>query len=217
MEVGLRSRSRWQIPRLVCGVFVAFCLATSLTRAQDLVHVEEDWELVVGQPDANSAGPQIICTMSPFGDINGTYFTFEINHQSVPYWAPGGLTLHQWTGESLSQSMNRTDRSVMQTAGETVTWTQVLDVQGGTLTFQVKNGQSSTWGTFGRSNHFRVQNNDGVSDLNSYTPEVSAGRSGVAFASNRVTSLKILRVRGTLSDGTTASDNTVRVVYQLGQ
>jgi len=154
--------------------------------------------------------------MSPFADISGMYFTFEINHQSVPYWAPGGLTVHQWTGETLVQSMNRTDRSVMQTANETVTWTQVLDVQGGTLTFQVQDGNSSTWGTFGRSHHFCVTS-DGVSDLNSYTPDVSSGRSGVAFASNRVASLKILRVRGTLSDGTTATDNTVRVVHQLDQ
>ena len=217
MEVGLRRLLSWNIPRLGCGVFVAFCLATSLTRAQDLVHVEEDWELVVGQPDANSAGPQIICTMSPFADINDTYFTFEVNHQSVPYWAPGGLTLHQWAGESLVQSMNRSDRSVMQTPNETVTWTQCLDTQGAGLSFQVKSGHSTTWGDFGKSNHFRMQSNWGVNNLNSYTPAVSAGRSGVAFASNRVQSLKILRVRGTLSDGTTATDNTVRVVYQFDQ
>jgi hypothetical protein len=190
-----------------------------LTRAQDLVHVEEDWELVVGKPDANSAGPQVICTMSPFGDINSTYFTFEINHQSVPYWAPGGLTIHQWWGENLAQSMNRTDRSVMQTPGETVTWTQTLDCQYGPLTFHVKNGSSTTWGTFGRSNHFSLYSDWATGNLNNYTPDVSSARSGVAFASNRVTSLKILRVRGTLSDGTTATDNTVRVVYQdqLGQ
>jgi hypothetical protein len=216
MKFGLRSRTAGIIPRLACGVFAAFCLAPSLTRAQDLVHVEEDWELVIGQPDSNSAGPQVICTMSPLADISSTYFTFEINHQSVPYWAPGGLTLHQWSGESLAQSMNRSDRAVMQTPDETVTWTQSLDVQqDGTLTFQVSHGTSTTWNSFGRSNHFKVQSNLSAGNLNSYSPDVSTVRSGVAFASNRVRSLKILRVRGTLSDGTTATDNTVRVVHQL--
>ena len=214
MEVGLRSAVSWSLSRLACGVFVAFCLAASQTRAQDLVHVEEDWELVVGQPDANTAGPQVACTMSPFGNIDGTYFTLEVNHQSMPYWAPGGLTIHQWSGESLVQSMNRSNRAVMQNNDETVTWTQVLDVQGGTLTFQVKNVSSTTWGTFGKNNHFKLQTGSGPSDLNSYTPDVSSVRSGVAFASNRVKSLKILRVRGTLSDNTTATDNTVRVVYE---
>lgn len=214
MEVGLRSAVSWNLPRIFGGVFVAFFLATSLTRAQDLVHVEEDWELVVGQPDANTAGPQVACTMSPFGDINETYFTFEINHQSMPYWAPGGLTIHQWNSEYLVQSMNRSNRAIMQMQDETVTWTQCLDVQSGTLSFQVKSGHSSTWGTFGNSNHFKLQTSFG-GNLNAYTPDVSAARSGVAFASNRVTSLKLLRVRGTLSDGTTATDNTVRVVHEL--
>jgi len=215
MHLGLRSGISWKVPRLACGVFVAFCLASTLTRAQDLVHVEEDWELVVGQPDSNTAGPQIACTMSPFGDINGTYFTLEVNHQSMPYWAPGGLTIHQWSGESLVQSMNRSNRAVMQTPDETVTWTQSLDVQGGNLTFQVKNGHSTTWGDFAKSNHFKLQSSSAPANLNEYTPDVSSGRSGVAFASNRVRSLKILRVRGTLSDGTTATDNSVRVVFEL--
>jgi hypothetical protein len=96
-----------------------------------------------------------------------------------------------------------------------VTWTQILDVSDGVLTFQVKNGASSTWGSFGYSNQFKVQRGWGVNHINSYTPAVSEARSGVAFASNRVQSLKILRVRGTMSDGTTATDNTVRVVHEL--
>ena len=215
MHVGLRSTLSWPFGRIFSSIFVAYCLTVSLTRADDLVHVEEDWELVVGEPDSNSAGPQIACTMSPWGDIANTYFTLEINHQSVPYWAPGGLTLHQWSGESLVQSMNRQDRSVMQTQDETVTWTQVLDVQYGQLTFQVKNGHSSTWGTFGSTGHFKMQTWAGPNDLNNYSPDVSVSRSGVAYASNRVKSLRILRVRGTLDNGATATDNTIRVVHQL--
>ena len=85
--------------------------------------------------------------MSPFTDINDTFFTFEVNHRSVPYWIPGGLNLHQWSGEWRVQSLERPDHSVMQTANETVTWTQVLDVRNGVLTFQIKGGMSSTWGT----------------------------------------------------------------------
>jgi hypothetical protein len=192
---------------------VFLCVASTAAMGQDLVHVEEDWELVVAEPDANSCGPQIACTMSPLGNIDSTYFTLEINHRSAPYWTPGGLTLHQWFGESRVQSMDRQDRSVMSTSGETVTWTSVLDAQNGVLTFQVKNGRSSTWGNF-RGNHFKIQSWwDG--DLNGYTPDVSVGQSGVVYASNRVRSLKMLAIRGTLSDGTTATDNTVRVVYQL--
>lgn len=214
MTAGPRATVSWWTKFLARGMFVACGLAAGGLSAQDLVRVEEDWELVVATPDSNSAGPQVACTMSPFGNIDGTYFTLEINHQSVPYWAPGGLTLHQWAGESLVQSMNRSDRSVMQTSDERVTWTQALYVHDGDLTFQVKSGASSTWGSFGSSGHFRLRTNWNVDNINGYTPDVSAGRSGVAFASNRVQSLKILRIRGTFSDSSSATDNTVRVVYQ---
>jgi hypothetical protein len=152
--------------------------------------------------------------MSPLPDIDQTYFTLEINHRSEPYWTPGGITLHQWFGEARLQSMDRPDRSVMSTAEEVVRWTQSLDTHGNVLTFKIKDGTSSTWGPFGYTGMLKVQSYwDG--NLNGYTPDVSVARSGVSYASNRVRSLKILSVRGTLEDGTTAEDNTVRVVYQL--
>ena len=102
----------------------------------------------------------------------------------------------------------------MQSNQETVTWTQILDAQNGYLIFQVKDGASSTWGPFGYSNNLKLYA-WGFNDINGYTPDVSVSRSGVAYAGNRVTSLKLLRVRATLSDGQTVTDNTVRVVHQL--
>jgi len=217
MHASLRSTVRWWLHRSISRfAFIGLCVATAAAGAQDLVHIEEDWELVVAQPDQNSCGPQIACAMSPFTDISGTYFTMEINHRSAPYWSPGGISLHQWFGESRVQSMDRADRSVMNTAEEVVTWTQSLDTNGNVLTFKVKNGHSSTWGDFGYSGNLKVQSwNWNGDNLNGYTPDVSTSQSGVAYASNRVRSLKLLQVRGTLSDGTTATDNTVRVVYQL--
>lgn len=218
MQASLRSTGRWWMHRCVSRLaFVGFCVAAAAAGAQDLVHVEEDWELVIATPDQNSCGPQIACAMSPFTDISGTYFTIEINHRSAPYWTPGGITLHQWFGESRVQSMDRQDRSVMNSQDEVVTWTQSLDVLGSSvLTFEVTNGHSSTWGDFGYSGHLKLQSWVGWgTNLNNYTPDVSVSQSGVAYASNRVRSLKILEIRGTLQDGSTASDNTPRVVYQL--
>ena len=210
----LRAAVYWPIPagRLA---FLFLCLISGVVPAQDLVKVEEDWELVIGEPDANSAGPQVACTMSPFGDIADTHFTFELNHKSVPYWSPGGLTLHQWCGAWRMQTIDRPDRSVMQTSAERVTWTQVLDVDGGHLTFQIKDGTSTTWGPFGYTGYLKLTSNWGVNNINSYSPDVSVGRSGVSYAGNRVQSLKILRIRATLSDGSNATDDTVRVVHEI--
>jgi len=183
--------------------------------AHDVVRVEEDWELVIGEPDANSAGPQIACTMSPFANISDTHFTVEVNHRSVPWWSPGGVSIHQWSGEWRQQSFDRADRSVMQTNDEVVRWTQALYVESGKLTFQVKDGTSTTWGPYGFSNMFKLQTNWGVNNINSYTPDVSAALSGVAYASNRVKLLRLVQVRATLSTGTVVTDNTVRTVHEL--
>ncbi len=209
-----RAAMPWWKRSVPWCLFFGLLLAATIAPAQGLVRVEEDWELVLGEPDSNSCGPQIACTMSPFGHIDSTHFTLEINHRSLPYWSPGGITLHHWTNESRQQSLERQDRSVMQSNSETVTWTQMLEVDGGVLKFQIKDGSSSTWGPFGYNN-LKLQTNWNPGHINSYSPEVSVARSGVAYAGNRVHSLKILRVRATLSGGATVTDNTTRVVHQL--
>jgi hypothetical protein len=91
----------------------------------------------------------------------------------------------------------------------------VLDVNSGVLTFQVIDGTSTTWGPFGYSSQVKVQTGWGVNNINSYTPDVSVANSGVAFAANRVQSLTIKEVRKTLSNGTTVTDSSDRVVHQL--
>src|SRR2546430_10941065 len=46
-----------------------------------------------------------------------------------------------------------------------------------------------------------LHQNWSVNNLNSYTPELSVSQSGVAYAGNRVHSLKITEVRLSLDDG----------------
>jgi hypothetical protein len=180
----------------------------------DVVCAEEDWELVLKEPDVPTVAPQVTCAMSPFGDLNDTYFTFEINHLSAPAFSPGGLHIHSWNGPWRVATFSRTDRSVMTTNNEVVTWTQLLEVGNGKLRFQVKNGVSTTWGPFGYSNFLAVEKGWGVNNINSYSPGASVATSGVGFASNRVASLKIKCIRLRLANGQTLTDNTQRVVFE---
>ena len=85
----------------------------------------------------------------------------------------------------------------------------------GQLTFQIKNGTSTTWGPFGYSGQFKVHTNWGVNNINSYTPDVSISQSGPAFAGNRVKSLKIKEIRLTLDNSFELTDSTERVAFQL--
>jgi len=209
------SNKRWIARLLHLAAIVAIFSATPAATAQSVTRVEEDWELVLGAPDDLLCAPQVVTTMSPFNNINDTFFTFEINHRSAPYWTPGGLTIHQWSGDWRIQSFDRADRTVMTTPNEVVTWTQRLNVNDGVLTFQIIDGSSTTWGPFGYSNMFKLIQNWGVNNINSYTPDVSIAQSGPAYAGNRVKSLKITEIRLTLDDGFTLTDTTDRVAYLL--
>ena len=215
MKARLRSAVsctlRWMFMAALCGL--TFGVASA--EPNDIVRVEEDWELVVGEPDPNSCGPQVACAMSPFANISDTYFTTEINHRSMPWWAPGGISLHQWSGEWRVRSFDRADRSTMNTNDEVVRWTQSLDVSGGVLTFQVKDGSSTTWGPFGYSSMVKLQTSWGVNNINNYSPDVSVASSGVAYAANRVKSLRLKQVRATRENGTTVTDTTLRTVHEL--
>lgn len=216
------------VPSPISRIFAFFCTAVMLVTAgaasaQDIVRVEEDWELVLGAPDGNSCGPQITTTMSPTSNLDGTFFTMEINHKSAPYWSPGGISIHHWCCDWRMGSFDRNDRSVMTTTNETVTWTQALyvdspgddDEDDGGLTFKIFGGVSTTWGPFGYSNYVKLSQSWTPNHINGYTPAVSVGSSGVPYAGNRVQSLKIKCIRLFLSDGEVLEDNTVRVVHLL--
>jgi hypothetical protein len=217
----MKQHYRHALQRWAAHVIRSLCLAAFMVgtgAAQDVVRVEEDWELVLGGPDSNTCAPQVTTTMSPFADIYSTYFTLEINHRSSPSWTPGGISIHRWLGESRMSSYDRADRTVMCTDSETVTWTQSLFVDGtGFLTFKVFNGTSTTWGAFGYSNNVKLRMPWSDNHVNGYTPQVSAEQSGACYAGNRVVSLKIKTIRLTLSDGEVVVDTTERIVHQLLQ
>jgi hypothetical protein len=202
------------VPAPVVVILALLSFAPSAS-AQNVIRVEEDWELQIGEPDPNSTGPQVLTTMSPNPDLTGTYFTLEINHRSAPTFSPGGISIHRWFGEARYASYDRVDRTTMSTTNEVVTWTQALYRDSGRVHFLVSNGLSTTWGPFGYSNLMKLDNTWSADNINGYTPAVSVAESGASYAANRVRLLKIKAIRMTMSDGTVLTDNTERIVLQL--
>jgi hypothetical protein len=187
--------------------------AGSLASAQgNLIAVEEDWELVLTEPDPEVVAPQVTCIMSPNNNLNDTYFAFEINHLTGPTFSPGGLHIHRYSGDWRLGTWSRDDRSVITTNNDTIRWTQSLRVAFGRLTFEVQDGTSGTWGNFGFG-HFELDMGWGVPHINSYSPDVSLANSGIGYASNRVSSLKITRIKKTYDNLNTVTDNTERVLF----
>lgn len=175
--------------------------------------VEEEWELVLAEPDTSTTGPQITCTISPLGNLSGQYGTFDMNHRSAPTFRSGGVHLHTWNGETRLGTISKGSTAVLNTTGETITWTTIMTLESGVLTFDIDYGASSSWGSFGDGVISSVVSTLG--NLNQYSPDFSADNSGIGFASNRVSSLKLKKVTYHRQGGQTVVDNTVRVIHAV--
>jgi hypothetical protein len=174
-------------------------LSPSPLRAQtaggDVYRVEEDWQLVVNEPDTINNGPQVTCTISP-ADMGSAYCAFDINYHTQPDYDAGGLQLHTWDPNDPIAYANSSHPNMMQISGETVSWTLRLTLSNGQLYFRVMNGQSQTWGSFGGTGDgLHSSLTTALPNLNSYNPTVSLQNSGVCFASNQVVSLTLMAVR----------------------
>ena len=213
----IRPESRLRTSALL-GMLVALGAAlwcgpaASLAQASDPVRqVEEHWELVVSEPDTATAGPQITCTISPRGSLTGQYATFDLNHRASPTFSAGGIHLHSWNNENRVATISHHGGVLLAARDETITWKTIMTVQAGILTIDIDDGNSTTWGTFGHNMISSVATS--LTNLDSYSPDVSADNSGIGYASNRVTSLKLKKVKYHRFSGATSEDNTVRVIH----
>jgi hypothetical protein len=202
---------------LATSVVVLHGNLASAQSGNQVVRVEEDWEVVVGTPDSTTSGPQITCAISPLGNLGGKHCLFMVNHRTHPSFSAGGTQLQVWNGESLFATDKHPNTALLSTAGETVKWTMKMSLVGGQLIFDVDDGVSTTWDNFGANGLLWEAVESDLANLNGYSPAVSVANSGVNFASNRVQSLVLKKVRLVLSTGEVLEDNTARVVHQLTQ
>jgi hypothetical protein len=172
--------------------------------------IEEDWELVLGTPSPEEVGPQITTTMSPVGDNQSMFLSFNLNYRDDPYQA-GGLQVRAWSGDRSVGSMTQ-GSALLRTAGETITWTQRMSLSGGELSYEISAGDSTTWGKFGQGGLLGVGTTASLSSLDGYSPDVSVQSSSPTWQSNRVTSMRLVEVRYYRGGNLVATDDTPRSV-----
>lgn len=187
----------------VVGVFVI----ASVVRAESprVVLVEEHWELRIAQPDYDRSAPQTTMVMSPTGNVDGLHFLFTLNHGTVPEYASGGLQVQEWNGDDFVRSRTVSEGITIDNSEEVIHWTQRISLQDGYLKFQIRDGESDTWGNFGHGLSLWVESSQ--SSLNSYRPSVSLTESQVNYAENRVTSLTLTKLVWVTEDGQTHEQN----------
>ncbi len=196
------------------GCVLVWAATVSAESLPTIVAVEEDWELVLATPDPDSAGPQVISTMSPSANVDSLHCTLELNHRTVPEFAPGGLQFEVWYGEQLVTERRAPTQSILSQPGEVICWTQRMELSDGVLHMEIVEGSSTTWGSFGGQGYLKTDVPTELDNLNSYHPTVSVENSGIPYAANRVESLVLKRVRVTTSEGEVLEDSTARPVHQ---
>lgn len=211
------ARRSW-LEVCAAAVITAVVLSTpSDSRAgstEPVVRVEEDWELVLDEPSDALSAPQFHTVMSPFGDTDSIFAQITWNYRELPEFSSGGLQIQAWNGDTLFKE-KAFGGSKLSTTSETVRWTQVLTTDGSSLSFTIKDGTSTTWGTFGYpAENMKVQGTVNLPSLNGYNTDTSVSDSCVSFGSNRVVSLKIREVRRYGTSGLLSADNTPRVVFE---
>jgi hypothetical protein len=181
--------------------------------AADVDRVEEDWQLVITEPDALLVSPQATCTMSPEGNLASNYAVFDVNLRNFPSYEAGGVQLQLWNGDSAVNSVRANSGVALRAAGETVTWTQQMSIQDHKLTIAVTNGQSQTWGSFGDGTSISLMKETDLDNLNGYSPALTIANSGIGFGANRVASLSLVAIRLYSGPTLVAQVTTPQVVY----
>lgn len=188
---------------------LAIAAASSVPAAaasNTVVSVEEHWELQVSEPDSERSAPQVTMVMSPNGNVDGAHFLFTLNHSSAPDYASGGMQVQSWQGGEFVQEHSASGSATLNHSNETVRWTQRLSIEDGRLTFQVRDGESETWGAFG-GDDLSLEVSTSQSGLNSYRPAVSLSESQVNYAENRVVSLTLTKLVWVTEDGEVHEQN----------
>ncbi len=213
----ISARSFAQVSLLI----MAACFVATFTdtlRATDppssVAKIEEDWELIINEPDVENNAPQVVCVTSPVNNVDGVYAALELNHGTLPEYSAGGLQLQAWNGEDWL-SVRDHAATTLHHDNETVTWTMRMWLHDNKLNFKVVDGSSQSWGAFGGTGFIKLSINNPPSSLDGYNPDVSKTNSGVGFASQRVQSLKLKRVRYyNASNELLLEDTTSRTVHQ---
>lgn len=205
MRCSIQQFLRILTPVCVVGL-TTVAVVTAKAESSRVIAVEEHWELQLTQPDAERSAPQTTMVMSPSGDLNGPHFLFTLNHSTVPDYQPGGMQVQLWNGDELVQEHTNHNAAALEYASETVHWVQRMSLHDGTLSFQVQNGDSQTWGTFGGGD-LLVGSQTSLTSLNSYRPAVSLSESQVGYAENRVSSLTLTKLVWVTDDGQVHEQN----------
>lgn len=188
---------------LIAANIFLWSAAPAFADSPKVVQIEEQWELVVGEPDTGLSAPQATMVMSPTGNLDSTYFLFTLNCRNLPDYQPGGVQVQHWEGDSVVDSGTGSVSEPLSQLADTVSWTQRVSLHDSTVTFEIVDGSSDSWGHFGNEGSLKLTSETSLRSLNSYKPAISLTESQIGYADNRVKSLILKKLVWLTDDGQT--------------
>lgn len=190
-------------------------LQEALENAPPIIRVEEDWEIKIGEPLPDEDLPQIVTVFGPTDANFGTHTVFELNHGTQPDFIEGGMQLQVWWSNYLVGHKAQFAPNELSQAGEIIRYRTVTRLSDHTLTMEIVNGTSATWGPFGNENLLQLKMITLREHLNPYDPENSLVHSRVTFGANRVHRFVRTGIRFYSSEGLYVESTTKRYVHRL--
>ncbi|MCC9600220.1 hypothetical protein LOC67_06580 [Stieleria sp. JC731] len=207
----------------VCGAARTFCYGGlcflfalgSIAQAEEpkVFLVEEDWELVINEPEPAINSPQIAFFMYPKGGREDLYFQLQMNYAAEQGYSSGGFRVGAFTGDQPQDEERSRVSQTLAWDNDRVSWTSAMAVFNNKLMFAVKDGYGYQWGVFGGPDYLVEMDDEGIDSLKDYTPAESLAAVDIGFGSNRVASIRLKTVRLIRTDG---SQQTI-VVNQFVQ
>lgn len=174
--------------------------------------IEEDWYVKIGTPDPDLDSPQITSVIAPSWTLSGKYVVFDMNCATQPGFVSGGVQLQLWQDDAIIQSCSNTNWDSLHIVNEEIRYTSVMSIVDGKMVFEIINGTSETWGTFG-TGELKLEVDTWRPHLNQYSPEFTAYNSRIGFASHRVRRFTLERVRYFTAHDLRTTDDTPRVLH----
>jgi hypothetical protein len=177
------------------------------------IRIEEDWYVKIGTPDPDSDSPQITSVIAPSWTLNGKFAVFDMNCATQPGFVSGGVQLQLWEDDAIAQSCSNVNWDSLHFVNEEIRYTSVMSIVDEKLVFEIINGSSESWGTFG-TGELILETDSWRRNLNGYSPEFTTYNSRIGFASHRVRRFTLERIRYFSTQGLQSTDDTPRVLHQ---
>lgn len=189
---------------VIGGMVVACTLTTAKesTASEPVVYkVEEDWEMVVNEPDVANNSPQVTFFTSPSTGNEDSYFQLQMNYHADEDYSSGGFHVAAVDGGAMMDEARSVTRKTLATDDDQIRWTSVMAVINNRALFAVRDGHGQQWGDFGGPDYLVRTVPSPVSDLSGYHHQQSLDNVDIGFGKNRVSRITLKAVRLFYTDG----------------